>query len=76
VSILWGGAAIARAANLPSRAALYHAVRRGYLKSVKKVGRTLVADSDLLHAEITGTSAREMLNALATEPPFGDGRAA
>jgi hypothetical protein len=74
--LVWGAAAIAKAANLPNRKAVYYLARKGRLKSIRKVGRGLVADSDVLHAEIAGISAREMLDLLANEPPFGDGGAA
>jgi hypothetical protein len=60
--LVWGADTIARAANLPNRKSVYYLHRQGLLKSIRKIGRALAADTDVLRAEIAGIPAREMLD--------------
>jgi hypothetical protein len=56
--IVWGAAEIGKAIGQDAKFVYYHQ-SAGHFKSIRKVGRLLVADIDALLAEIVGESKED-----------------
>jgi hypothetical protein len=50
---VWGAEAIAEVIGCKPKA-VYHIAAKGYLKSIRRVGRILIADPEELLREVTG----------------------
>jgi hypothetical protein len=53
IRLIWGAAEIGKAISR-SEKQVYHLHEKGFLTSIRKVGRRLVADADALQREIAG----------------------